>query len=225
MRGRVNIGAALGLALCIALAAGVCGCVARGERPGLREQLLELRDRDQAAREAVMASLREGRAPDAAELAAVRQADEESLRFLEQLLAAPGWPTAESVGAEAAHAAWLLAQHADARPDLQREVLARMEPLARSGRADPSDFAYLTDRVLVAERRPQRFGTQFSTDAAGVQRPFPLEAPAELERRRAEFGLPPMANYVRMLSEALGASASAEPMTEFPAPAIATPAR
>lgn len=187
-------------------------------QPALREALLELRERDQAARGALMAGLRaeSGGQVDPKLVEAVRVADAESLRKLEVVLAEPCWPGFDEIGRDGAHALWLLAQHADTRPDLQREALRKMELRVKEGQADAGDFAYLTDRVRVAAGEPQRFGTQFTADADGVQRPFPVEAPSELERRRAELGLPSMAEYARMLSSALGSPARPEPLATFP---------
>ncbi len=70
-----------------------------------------------------------------------------STAFLRELIDTNGWPARDQVGTEAAHAAWLLAQHADAAPDLQAQVLELMEPLVVAGQADGGDLAYLTDRV------------------------------------------------------------------------------
>lgn len=165
-----------------------------------------------------MAGLRAGSSgqADPELLAAVRVADVESLRQLEAVLAEPRWPGFDEIGRDGAHALWLLAQHADSRPDLQREALRKMELRVKEGQADAGDFAYLTDRVRVACGEPQKFGTQFTADAEGVQRPFPVEAPSELERRRAELGLPSMADYARLLSRALGVPARPEPLAAFP---------
>ena len=66
----------------------------------------------------------------------------------------------------------------------------QIEAAVKAGEASPDHFAYLYDRVAVAENRPQRFGTQFrDTD------PFPIEDEAHVDERRASVGLPSMAVY------------------------------
>jgi hypothetical protein len=65
-----------------------------------------------------------------------------------------GWPLRSKVGEQAATAAWLLAQHADARPDFQRRCLHLLTVAVDHGEADPAHLAYLTDRVLCGEGRP-----------------------------------------------------------------------
>ena len=86
-----------------------------------------------------------------------------------------------------------------------------MEPLVAAGQAQPSDFAYLTDRVRTGRGEPQRYGTQFATGLDGVMRPAELEDPARVDQLRASVGLPPLAEYAEQLREAYGGEVSAEP--------------
>lgn len=190
--------------------------------PELRADLLDLRDRDQAARRALIEMMQDaepgpdGRVMLTGERAKAMQAmmaiDAESTAFLKETIAAHGWPTVTMVGEDGAGAAWLLAQHADADPALQAEVLERMRPLVDAGEARPSDFALLTDRVLVARGEPQRYGTQFGEDAEGVMRPQPIADIETVDERRAAMGLPPLAAYARRLAESYGRPASTEPL-------------
>lgn len=69
---------------------------------------------------------------------------------------------------------------------------------APPGEVSPSHVAYLTDRVLVNERKPQRYGTQFWT-VNGELEPRPIEDEANVDQRRAEVGLEPMDAYRRRL--------------------------
>jgi len=61
----------------------------------------------------------------------------------------------------------------------------------------------MTDRILVERGQPQLYGTQFQfIDGKLVQ--DVVDDPDSVEVRRAEVGLPTMAEYVRMLEEAYG---------------------
>lgn len=182
-----------------------------------RERLLDLFERDQAARsaaiEGMVAAEASGAAVDFATLwAPVSAIDAESSAFLEALIDEHGWPTVSMVGERAAHAAWLLVQHADARPQLQERALALMRPLVASGEASGVDVAYLEDRVRVAQGRPQLYGTQFGADEHGVQRPFAIEDAARVDERRAALGLEPLAQYAEALAETYGGAAGVEPL-------------
>ena len=61
-------------------------------------------------------------------------------------------------------------------------------------------MAYLTDRVLVAEGKPQRYGTQFHRPQGGLA-PRPMEAPAEVDARRAQMGLGTLAEHTSQLEQ------------------------
>jgi hypothetical protein len=90
------------------------------------------------------------------------------------------------------HAFWLLVQHADSDVALQEQVLKAFEAVD-SGIAS-EDIAMLTDRVRVAQGRPQLYGSQFKM-SAGAAEPFPIEDEAHVDERRMAVGLPPMADY------------------------------
>ncbi|WP_371825879.1 DUF6624 domain-containing protein [Nonomuraea turcica] len=103
-------------------------------------------------------------------------------------------------GKDGAHAAWALIQHADRDLDLQRRGLELMRQAVEKDEADPSDLAYLVDRVRVAEKKPQVYGTQWETDPQGNWRPrTPIENEAEVDERRADVGLKPIKEYVEEL--------------------------
>ncbi len=133
-------------------------------------------------------------------LAAVNR---DNLTWLRSTLAsAKQWPGRTRLGSDGANALWLLVQHADNDPALQRRALELMMQAATSEVSLP-DLALLADRVLVNEGKPQRYGTQFKSDDKGVMRMRPADtsSEAELDARRASMGLPPLAEYRRQLQE------------------------
>jgi hypothetical protein len=75
----------------------------------------------------------------------VRAIDEDNTAWLKELVRRQGWPGRSLVGEEAAHAAWLLVQHADHDPAFQRECLDLLEQAVQRRDASASDWAYLTD--------------------------------------------------------------------------------
>lgn len=167
-------------------------------RAELRAELLRRAERDQDAR---------GQAErDWEPVAAV---DAENLPWLKQVIAGNGWPGRSLVGEDGAHAAWLLAQHADRDPAFQRACLTLMTEAARQGEASHSELAYLTDRVLLAEGQPQEYGTQLAGRDARWQ-PRQLRDPGTVDQRRAAVGLGPMADYIAGMTGHLGAPKPAE---------------
>ena len=139
--------------------------------------------------------------------------DAENTAWLADVLDRHGWPLHSRVGRQAALAAWLLAQHADAQPEFQRRCLTLLTEAIADGEADPGHLGYLTDRVLCADEKPQRYGTQFWTgpDGAGRLQVRPIEDRGHLDERRAAVGLGPFADYERHMIDSYGEPDSREP--------------
>jgi hypothetical protein len=114
--------------------------------------------------------------------------DADNTRWLKEKVAQNGWPKRSVVGPNAAHAAWLLAQHADRDPIFQLQALRLMEPLLAKNEVTPKDYAFLYDRVYGELRGQQRYGTQMIC-TAGKFAPQPIEDSANLDKRRQAVGL------------------------------------
>ena len=100
-----------------------------------------------------------------------------------------GWFDRELYGDKAASAAFLIVQHATNDPQLMRDTLAKLEPLARQRKIDGGQYALMYDRVaLEFEHKPQRYGSQVSC-TAGSWRADDVEDPARLDERRRAVGL------------------------------------
>ncbi|MGL5818575.1 MAG: DUF6624 domain-containing protein [Phycicoccus sp.] len=169
--------------------------------PELRAELLDRLAEDQAVRTGV-APPSDDRTAD--ELAAAWDAtDQRNTARMTEVLDEHGWPGWKLVGSDGAFAAWVLIQHADLELPLQERGLALMTAAVEADDADPSDLAYLVDRVHVANGRPQVYGTQWGADAAGRLEPrTPIEDEARVDIRRAEVGLGTIAEYLKELRQA-----------------------
>jgi hypothetical protein len=130
--------------------------------------------------------------------------DEGNTAWLKADLLANGWPTIPQFGKDADQAAFLLVQHADRDRAFQSQVLALLEPLAKDGRTRPANYAYLFDRVAVANKQPQRYGTQGRCTGVGLWEPFEVEAPQALDARRASLGMSSEAEYKARFSSCRG---------------------
>ncbi|WP_152982716.1 DUF6624 domain-containing protein [Stenotrophomonas humi] len=155
--------------------------------PQLREQLLEMMRIDQQAREGDWSP------PMIEKMLAV---DAANLPKIKKIVANHGsLPGARQVGADGVSAAWLLVQHADRDPAFQQQVLDRIMPLVESGEVSSREIALLTDRVLVNAGAPQRYGSQLAA-INGKWEPKPMEAPEQVDQRRARLGQMPLADYL-----------------------------
>tara|TARA_Y100000310_G_scaffold50147_1_gene46249 strand:- start:84 stop:614 length:531 start_codon:yes stop_codon:yes gene_type:complete len=116
------------------------------------------------------------------------EVDDHNKVKLEEIIDRIGWPTKSKVGAEAAHDAWLLVQHADQDPAFQRRCLKLMSD-EKEGEIEKEDIAYLDDRIRVGEGQPQLYGTQWRVDEDKGYIPEDIQDPDNLDKRRAEMGM------------------------------------
>lgn len=157
-------------------------------RPELRAELLQMMAADQGARE-------EGKWEKVQEL------DREHSEFLSDLLRESDWPRISEVGPDGAKAAWLLAQHADHNRDLQKAVLQALREYLPEGEANSQDVALLHDRIAVAEKRSQKYGTQGRCVEDKGWQPNEIEDPKQVDFLREEMGLPPFDSYSERMQQ------------------------
>lgn len=168
-----------------------------GTDVALRTELLAMRDHDQEAR-----GFRNGAPVDKSRLTMasnLAEIDAALTAQLKTIVAAKGWPTVALVGMEAANGAMLVLTHT-ADHAWQESLLPQLEALVDEGKIDGSGLALVIDKDLVAQGRPQRYGSQF-TVVAGEMRMYAVEDPGGLDALRAHTLLPPMEVYRQTLSE------------------------
>jgi hypothetical protein len=159
-----------------------------------RRQLLDLQARPggkeaEAARKEVEAATKK-----------MQEIDARNTAWLKGVVDKHGWPGKSLVGTDGAQKAWLLVQHADHDRAFQKRCLPLLGGAVKKGEASPEHLAYLTDRVRVADQEKQVYGTQFH-EVSGKMEPYPIEDEANVDRRRKEVGLPPLAEYRKMIEE------------------------
>lgn len=189
---------ALVLAL-LFVAATACASDAADDTPltrdsALRAELLALSEQDQQAREGSGEAFAR---QDTVFLKRMMSGDSARARRLREIIGASGWPTVAQVGTDGVRAAWLLLQHSP-YIEMQADLLPLLDSAAARGEVPPGDVAMLTDRVLVRQGRPQRYGNSFS-GVGGKLVPDSIEDPSKLDSLRRSVGLPPMTEYVKLL--------------------------
>jgi hypothetical protein len=162
----------------------------------VRDALVRLGREDQQGRDTIPRALA---ANDTATIKRIMRADTARSRWLRAIVKRDGWPTRAAYGDTASRAAWLILQHSPFA-EFQEELLPSLTALASEGEMSSADVAMLTDRVLVQQGKPQRYGTQFGSQN-GKLVAKPIEGFAELDNRRAKVGMPPMSEYVKLLSD------------------------
>jgi hypothetical protein len=161
----------------------------------LRARLARMAEQDQAVRTGKFIS-----SDLPVELVREQEAvDDRLTRELKQIVTEKGWPTIALVGVDGSGHAALILTHSRDR-DFQRAMVPRLQELAEKGEILGSSVAYVVDKILVSELKPQRFGTQF-TWVNGKVEMLPVEDIAHLDERRDKYMLPSMAEYKRALAD------------------------
>lgn len=171
----------------------------------LRAELLSRADADQAVRHEAAARWPAGTPVDATDPLYVRWqlVDRDNTAWLTRVVDEHGWPTVSQVGADGAHAAWLLAQHADHDPAFQQRCLTLMTAEVARQEASATDLAYLVDRYRCHTGQPQLFGTQHRRDdTTGAYVPFPLAEPDTVDVWRFTAGLGPLSEATAAINHA-----------------------
>jgi hypothetical protein len=119
---------------------------------------------------------------------------------IKEIIKIHGWPKISEYGQPAAQNVWLLVQHMDDDVAYQEESLALMKDLLPD-EVDRGNYAYLVDRVRVNEGGLQVYGSQGACNGKSWE-PKPMEDPENLEKRRAEMGLPSREDYKKLFLDA-----------------------
>lgn len=164
--------------------------------PALSRELIAMAEEDAAARERLV---------QAGELDAneyhpiMRAVHEKNNRRVKEIIAEHGWPGISLVGEDGANAAWFLVQHAVLDPEFQERCVPLLDDAVRAGEAKGFHLAMLQDRVRIRRGQRQIYGSQHEIDASGKLYPLPTEDPENVDRRRKEVGLEPLAERTRFL--------------------------
>jgi hypothetical protein len=159
----------------------------------LRLELLKRLEQDQAIRNELIPTGIDRLSE--ADRARWRAIDEDNTARMKVVVGQYGWPGPALVGQDGAEAAFMLVQHADHA--FQVDMLPFVKKAYAAGELRGQDYALLQDRVLVGDGKPQIYGTQFKI-VGGELIIQPIEDEAGVDRRRADVGLPPLAEYVAM---------------------------
>jgi hypothetical protein len=164
--------------------------------PAQTKELMQILEEDQAEYKAVASLYWENK--ESGTQYKVRQTEltehfrkraKRALEILDQIKE----PSLSNIGAEAAQALSIIASHASSRRILVK-VLAAFNDYYKRNKEDTYYQAIpsMTDWLLIADRRPQRFGTIWLFDKN--KQPFlpTVEDFEHINERRAEYGIEPL---------------------------------
>lgn len=166
----------------------------------LREELLtELRkmfNEDQKIRFHIINS--ENQNPEDVQL--MEEVDQQHFDRLKDIIEVYGWPGYQLIGEEGSNDMWLLIQHQDKNLEFQKKCLILLKKAVDKKNASFINYAYLLDRTLKNEGKPQVYGTQWSM-MNGKYSLEPIDDFNNLNDRRRHAGLPPIEEYKKMMME------------------------
>jgi hypothetical protein len=171
-----------------------------------RRELAERGRTDQAVRE----GFGTGGKLDSAQIVAMMRTDSANTNWLKTYVGRWGWPTGAQIGREAVNAAFLIVQHAVQDTAFMRAMLPAIVKSYERGDLNGGAVAMLTDRIAVKAGRPQVYGTQLSLkDGRWVL--DPIGDSAHVDERRRTMGLPPLAEYLRLIDSVTRAPSGRSP--------------
>lgn len=122
--------------------------------------------------------------------------DSVNLIIISKILDERGWLSSKIISGGGNSTLFLVVQHSDL--ETQVKYLPMMREAVKLGNAYPSSLALLEDRVALRQGKKQIYGSQIqcenTSDKCWVQ---PLDDPDNVDKRRAEVGLQPLADYVK----------------------------
>ena len=127
----------------------------------------------------------------------------DNTNILKKIINQYGLPTISLVGQDGNEAAWFIAQHSDHDINFQKRCLLLLSAAFKKQNEPKHHIAYLQDRISLNENRPQKFGTQIRYNHKTKQHePYPpVESPERLDQLRMEHNLPPLDQYIDILSK------------------------
>ena len=128
----------------------------------------------------------------------LRETRERNATELCQALKTHGWPTPDMVGAEGADAAFFLLKNSSSQ--LQLDLLPVVIAAVNLGALPRAEFPGYYDLLRLKAGLKQIFGTQ-ATIINGFLVLFPIEAEAQVDARRKQFELGPLAEQLRSLEK------------------------
>ena len=165
------------------------------EYPEVRDRLRDMLERDYSKRRDLLRSGDLGGAYHGE----MEEIHLQNARELRQLVEEHGWLDEPKVGEKGAEFAWIIVQHAISAPEFQRKMLGEIEESVEAGRVPGEHYAKLLDRIRFYEGKPQEYGTNFDWDKTRQLSPTEVRDPDNVDERRAEMGLGPIADQIETM--------------------------
>jgi hypothetical protein len=163
----------------------------------LREELLAMREADQKTRQECVKKNADEQLKCFVEID--KTIDTPNTKRLEEIFKQYGFPTVQSVGRDGVDAFLLLLQHSNSDA-LREKNLKPIKKAFKEKEISPSDYAAFIDRFLTHQNKPQIYGSNFDMKNGKLVMSRTKDI-KNLDKRRLKIGLPPIAEYVKIVKE------------------------
>jgi hypothetical protein len=173
------------------------------ENESLQNELIKLYVDDQAVRFNLMQNIINKYNIDSTQITKDdgMKVDERNRNRLKEIFEEIGFPNSKLVGKDAMEGIFLIIQHGDGDTAWQKSQLVNIEAAVKNGDLDGEKYAYLYDRIKVNSEEKQLYGTQFEkVDPINkTVELFETENIENLDKRRMEMGMMPIAMYKKLM--------------------------
>ena len=140
----------------------------------------------------------------------MEKCDKQNQKTVFKMLDKHGVP--ENLSNESLNTIWLVIQHSDM--ENIEKYLPYIKQSAEKGYISQVQLATMEDRLRVYKRTAQIYGSQ-TIDKGDTIYFYPIAEPENLDSRRAEIGMTPIAEYIKPLKEVTGKNIIFDPLITF----------
>lgn len=126
----------------------------------------------------------------------INEKDSINLIKIKKILDERGWLGSNIIGKQGNSALFLVIQHSDL--ETQLKYLPMMQEAVKNGNASAGSLALLEDRLCIKQGKRQIYGSQIGRNSEGGYSVNPIIDPYNVDKRRKEVGLGPIAEYVKI---------------------------
>ncbi|MCK5925413.1 MAG: hypothetical protein KAG10_05935 [Methylococcales bacterium] len=114
---------------------------------------------------------------------------ERNTREAKEVIKKHGWPKISLVGEVGADAIYHIVQHSVLDEAFMQSCVPLLEERVKQHEAKGYQLAFLQDRTLMQQKKPQIYGTQHIEDNDGKIVPYLIDTPNSVDERRLALGL------------------------------------
>ncbi len=130
----------------------------------------------------------------------ISMSDSVNIKALIAIIEQKGWPGVNLVGDEGNLAAFLILQHSST--PVQKKYIQLVEHSVKQGFTPKYLYAYLIDRILIRDGKPQKYGTQLEFNSqTGRYEVMLIESAEKVNGLRRAIGLPALQSYIDIVNK------------------------